>query len=114
MNFKTQASIAAIAATAVLPILIAMTASAYATAGPGQTVHLNGEGRKICRALADRNAPYWDAKVRGRYNSRFAGSDRFTVRTCFESRAGCLDFTNRFRHYVQGVEAIYYARCEAR
>ena len=114
MTFKKTTSIAATAATIALPLMTAFASTANATAGPGQTVHLNAEGRKICRALAARPATYWDAKVRGRYLDHYAGSDRFVVRTCFESRAGCLDFTNRFKHYVQGVEVINYARCEAR
>lgn len=97
-----------------VPTAIAGLSAAHATAGPGQTVHLNGEGRRACRALKAQPATYWDAKVRGRYLDSYAGTDRFTVRYCFETKSQCLNFVGGFRHIVQNVETINYARCEPR
>ncbi len=106
---------AALAATFIsAPAAITGLTAAHATAGPGQTVHLNGEGRRACRALKAQPATYWDAKVRGRYLDTYAGTDRFVVRYCFETKAQCLRFVGGFKHIVQNVEKISYARCEPR
>lgn len=106
---------AALAATFIsAPTAITSVSVAHATSGAGQTVHLNGEGRRACRALKAQPATYWDAKVRGRYLDSYAGTDRFVVRYCFQSESQCMRFVGRFKHIVQNVEKISYARCEPR
>lgn len=96
-------------------IVLPMTAiQAHATAGPGQVMHINGDGRKICRSLAQYRAPYWEVKIRGRFLDAYAGRTRFTLKTCFESRSQCFSYANRIRHVVQGVETVDYAQCTER
>ena len=94
-----------------IPALAIPQGAAFATAGAGQALHINGEGRRICRALAQNPAPYWEAKVRGQFLDRNAGTNRFVVKTCFRSRAACLNFAGNIRHVMQGVEVVQYSRC---
>lgn len=114
MNTAKLFHIALAASMLSLPTALIGVSSAHATAGAGQTMHLNGEGRRACRALKAQPATYWDAKVRGRYQSKTSGTDRFIVRYCFETKSQCLNFVGGFRHIVQNVETISYARCEPR
>jgi hypothetical protein len=114
MNFTKTIGFAASTATIALPIMIAMASTAHATGGPGQAMHLNGKGKRICRALAAQPAPYWDAKVRGEFEDIADSANRFVIRTCFQTRSACTHFTSRFTSYVQNVEKIHYARCEQR
>ena len=80
--------------------------------GAGQTVHLNGEGRRQCRALKAKGSGHWVAKVRGRYLDKTSFTDRFTVRYCFATKSKCKRFVARFKHIVQGVEQINHASCK--
>ena len=102
---------AVLAVTLALPALTGMQQAAFATAGPGQAVHINGEGRKICSALSRQSGPYWEAKVRGRFLDTYAGSDRFVIKTCFQTQVACVSYAQNIRHHIQGVEAVHYARC---
>lgn len=100
-----------LSAAVVLPVAAMPHGPALATAGAGQAVHLNGEGRRVCRALAQRPAPYWEAKVRGRFLDYHAGSNRFVVKMCFETRGACIRFAGGIHHVMQGVEVVNYSRC---
>lgn len=114
MTLSRFVKIAVLTIAAAAPALATDIRPANATSGYGQVIHLNGEGRRICRELRSRSAPYWDAKIRGRFMDRYSNTDRFVIRTCFASRAACLRFTSRIKHRVQGIETIDYARCERR
>ena len=93
-----------------LPVLPAMEQAALAQ-GAGQAVHINANGRNICRALARQSGSYWEVKVRGRFLDSYAGSNRFVVKTCFETRSECVNYAENIRHHIQGVETVNYARC---
>ncbi|MEM9333183.1 MAG: hypothetical protein AAGA53_17810 [Pseudomonadota bacterium] len=104
----------AISATLALPVVETITPAGAAVPGRGPVVRINGEGKRICDAFADRGTPYWSAKVRGRLEDDSGGfTDRFQIRTCFESRAKCDHFLNRIHHTILSIEEIYFIRCKA-
>ncbi|MGI9351750.1 MAG: hypothetical protein ACR2O3_09325 [Rhizobiaceae bacterium] len=107
--------ILAIGTLVALPVLETVQPAGAAVAGRGPVVRINGEGKRICDALANSGGPYWSAKVRGRLQEDSGGfTDRFQVRTCFSTRAECNHFLNRIHHTILGIEEIYYMRCRAK
>ena len=105
----------AVVASAMAFLTLAGSVNAQTVAGRGPILQTNAEGRIVCRELASYGQPYWEAKVRGRTNHDYAGlSNRFVVKTCFESRGACSGFIDRIHHRIMGIEQIYYARCTLR
>ncbi len=74
----------------------------------------NAEGRQACNALLSQGGSFWEAKVRGRFESGSGGNiNRFTVRNCFKSRSNCETYVRRIGNIIYPIEQIYYARCKA-
>ncbi len=88
--------------------------SSVSHARGSETVRINGEGFRKCKALGDSG---YTAIVRGR--SVYGGTNNgafgsFNLRSCFETRAECSRFVGSVPYIVPGVFDIRYSSCKAR
>jgi hypothetical protein len=85
-----------------------------ASAKQFETVRINSEGFRKCKALGDSG---YTAVVRGRslYNTTRNGDfGQFNIRTCFQTKAACAGFVSRVPNIIRGVFDIQYRACTAR
>ncbi len=104
----------ALCTTALLSVTLATTTTNIANARGSETVRLNGEGFRKCKAQGDSG---YTAIVRGTSlngTSRNGAFGSFNLRSCFHTRAEYSRFVNSIPHIVRGVNDIHYASCKAR
>ena len=107
-------SLPALVASALVAITIIPTTTNISHARSGETVRLNGEGFRKCKAQG--NSGY-TAIVRGTslYGATRNGDfGTFNLRSCFQTRAECSRFVSSIPQIVRGVNDIHYASCKAR
>ena len=100
--FKTIA----IAALTAAPLFFATT-NAHASYEAGK---INFEGLKICKELGNTG---WVGTARGHtsYADQY-DAGLFNVRTCFKTKAECLNFVNRIEHHIYPVDVVTYRGCK--
>lgn len=100
--------------TALLTITLIVPTITSSQARGSETVRLNGEGFRACKALGDSG---YTAIVRGTSLngvSRNGSFGTFNIRSCFETRNECRRFVGSIPHIVPGVNDIHYSSCKAR
>ncbi len=114
MNTAMKKTLKTALASAILSISIIPTTAISSHAKSVEPTRINGEGFRKCKAQGDSG---YTAIIRGRslYTAPRNGDfGLFNVRSCFQTKAQCVNFVRNVPRHIRGVYDIQYSSCKAR